>query len=175
MRRSARLDVAFGGGTMTTTTGQQLEVLTWEVFGTASRQLAVNVAATGYRPDLILAIARGGLPVGGALGYALGVKNCATINVEFYTGVGERLDVPVVLPPTPPLVDLAGLKVLVADDVADSGITLALIRDLVRPHVAELRTAVLYKKPWSVVEPDYLWALTDGWIDFPWSSQPPVV
>ena len=159
---------------MTTTTGHQLEVLTWEAFGSASRQLAVKVAEPGYRPDLILAIARGGLPVGGALAYALGVKNCATINVEFYTGVGERMEVPVVLPPTPPLVDLAGLKVLVADDVADSGNTLRLIGDLVRPHVAELRSAVLYKKPWSVVEPDYFWAATDAWIDFPWSSAPPV-
>jgi hypoxanthine phosphoribosyltransferase len=160
---------------MTSTTDDKLEVLTWEIFGAASRQLAIKVAASGYHPDLILAIARGGLPIGGALGYALGVKNCATINVEFYTGVGERMKVPVVLPPTPPLVDLAGLKVLVADDVADSGITLALIRDLVRPHVAELRTAVLYKKPWSVVDPDYFWAGTDGWIAFPWSSDPPVV
>ncbi len=160
---------------MTTATEHHLEVLSWEVFGVASRQLAVKVAESGYRPDLILAIARGGLPVGGALGYALGVKNCATINVEFYTGVGERMEVPVVLPPTPPLVDLAGLKVLVADDVADSGKTLALIGDLVRPHVKELRSAVLYHKPWSVVEPDYFWGGTDGWIDFPWSSQPPVV
>ena len=163
------------GLVVVTKTHHQLEVLTWEVFGSASRQLALNVAETGYRPDLILAIARGGLPVGGALGYALGVKNCATINVEFYTGVGERMDIPVVLPPTPPLVDLAGLKVLVADDVADSGNTLALIGDLVGPHVAELRSAVLYKKPWSVVEPDYFWAGTDAWIDFPWSSQPPVL
>ncbi len=160
---------------ITSTTDHKLEVLTWEGFGAASRQLAVKVATDGYRPDLILAIARGGLPVGGALGYALGVKNCATINVEFYTGVGERMKVPVVLPPTPPLVDLAGLKVLVADDVADSGITLAMVRDLVGPNVAELRIAVLYKKPWSVVEPDYFWARTDGWIDFPWSSGPPVV
>jgi uncharacterized protein len=159
---------------MTSTTDDKLEVLTWETFGTASRQLAITVATSGYHPDLILAIARGGLPIGGALGYALGVKNCATINVEFYTGVGERMEVPVVLPPTPPLVDLAGLKVLVADDVADSGITLALIRDLVRPHVSDLRTAVLYKKPWSVVEPDYFWAGTDGWIAFPWSAEPPV-
>jgi hypoxanthine phosphoribosyltransferase len=78
---------------MTSTTDDKLEVLTWEIFGAASRQLAINVAASGYHPDLILAIARGGLPIGGALGYALGVKNCATINVEFYTGVGERMEV----------------------------------------------------------------------------------
>ncbi len=112
--------------------------MSWEVFGVASRQLAVKVAESGYRPDLILAIARGGLPVGGALGYALGVKNCAAINVEFYTGVGERMEVPVVLPPTPPLVDLAGLTVLVADDVADSGNTLAADR---RPCASPCQSA----------------------------------
>ncbi len=152
-----------------------MEVLTWSGFGEASRHLAREVAVSGFRPDLVLAIARGGLPVGGALAYALDVKNCAAINVEFYTGIGERMEVPVVLPPTPPLVDLAGLRVLLADDVADSGETLALVADLVRPHVAELRSAVLYKKPRSVVDPDYHWGHTDRWISFPWSAEPPVV
>ncbi len=151
-----------------------MEVLTWTGFGEASRHLARVVAESGFRPDLVLAIARGGLPVGGALAYALDVKNCAAINVEFYTGVGERMDVPVVLPPTPPLVDLAGLRVLLADDVADSGETLALVAELVRPHVAELRSAVLYRKPRSVVDPDYHWGHTDRWISFPWSADPPV-
>lgn len=156
-------------------TDHQLEELTWADFGDASRLLARAIAASGFRPDLVLSIARGGLPVGGALAYALDVKNCAAINVEFYTGIGERMDVPVVLPPTPPLVDLAGLKVLLADDVADSGETLALVTDLVRPHVADLRSAVLYKKPRSVVDPDYYWAHTEKWISFPWSAEPPVV
>lgn len=155
-------------------TEQQLEVMTWTDFGVASRLLAQTVAASGFRPDLVLSIARGGLPIGGALAYALDVKNCAAINVEFYTGVGERMEVPVVLPPTPPFVDLAGLKVLLADDVADSGETLALVTELVRPHVAELRSAVLYTKPRSVVHPDYYWGHTDQWISFPWSADPPV-
>lgn len=159
---------------MTAGTDREVEVLTWEAFGDAARLLARSVAEDGYNPDLVLAIARGGLPIGGALAYALGVKNCAAISVEFYTAVGQRMDVPVVLPPTPPLVDLAGLRVLLADDVADSGETLALVCKLVRPHVSELRSAVLYKKPWSVVDPDYRWSDTDRWIDFPWSSAPPV-
>lgn len=160
---------------MTPEAEPRLEILTWAGFGSASRQLAASIADSGFRPDLVLSIARGGLPVGGALAYALDVKNCAAINVEFYTGIGQRMDVPVVLPPTPPLVDLAGLTVLLADDVADSGETLALVSDLVRPHVAELRSAVLYRKPRSILEPDYSWAATDLWIAFPWSADPPVV
>ena len=62
------------------------EILTWDIFGSASRELAGQIAEN-YEPDMILAIARGGLLLAGALGYALSVKNTYTMNVEFYTGV----------------------------------------------------------------------------------------
>ncbi len=159
---------------MTAQAKHQLDVLTWEEFGGASRSLAQKIVDDGYRPDLMIAIARGGLTVAGALAYALGMKNCTAINVKFYTGAGKRLQVPVLLPPTPPLVDLAGLKVIVADDVADTGETLAMVSDLLRHHVADLRTAVLYHKPWSTIVPDYAWGTTSNWIRFPW-DEPPVV
>ena len=150
------------------------EVLTWAGFGEAGRELAQQVADDGYRPDLILTIARGGLLPAGALGYALDVKNLVVVNVEFYTGVDQRLDVPVFLPPVPAAVHLAGFKVLVVDDVADTGETLRLVRDVCADHVAEARTAVLYEKPRSAVRCEYVWRRTDRWIDFPWSSTPPV-
>jgi hypoxanthine phosphoribosyltransferase len=150
------------------------EVLTWDGFGAAGRELAQQVVDDGFRPDLILTIARGGLIPAGALGYALDVKNLVVVNVEFYTGVDQRLDVPVFLPPVPAAVDLAGARVLVVDDVADTGGTLRLVRDFCADHVAEARAAVLYEKPQSVVKCEYVWRRTDRWIDFPWSSQPPV-
>ena len=77
------------------------EILSWAGFGAASRELAEHIHEDGFEPDLILSIARGGLLVGAALGYALDVKNTWTMNVEFYTGVDERLDVPMILPPVP--------------------------------------------------------------------------
>ena len=123
---------------------------------------------------MLLAIARGGLPVAGALGYALGVKNTYTMNVEFYTGVDERLDMPMILPPVPDLVDLAESRVLLADDVADTGSTIALVKEFCAGRVAEIRTAVLYEKPHSSVRCEYVWRYTDRWITFPWSAQPPV-
>ena len=150
------------------------EILTWARFGEASRALAQQVADSGFRPDIVLAVARGGLTVAGALAYALGVKNCFAMNVEFYTGVDERLDVPVMLPPTFDVVDIRGLDVLVADDVADTGRTLELVRAVIAEHVNEARAAVLYQKPRSVIECDYVWRHTDRWINFPWSSAPPV-
>jgi hypoxanthine phosphoribosyltransferase len=137
--------------------------------------LATEIAADGFEPDLILSIARGGLFVAGALGYALDVKNLHVMNVEFYTGVDQRHDMPVMLPPVPNAVDLTGAKVLIADDVADTGATLKLVRDFCSNHVAEARCAVIYQKPWSEVECEYVWRRTDRWINFPWSTLPPVV
>ena len=151
------------------------ETLSWETFGEAARELARVIADDRFRPDLILAIARGGLFVAGALGYALSVKNLHLMNVEFYNGIGSTLNMPVMLPPVPSAVDFSEKRVLIADDVADTGKTLELVRGFVAGHVAEVRSAVVYEKPGSLVKCDYVWKRTDRWINFPWSSLPPVV
>jgi hypoxanthine phosphoribosyltransferase len=96
------------------------------------------------------------------------------MNVEFYTGVDERLDMPMILPPVPDLVDFAETRVLIADDVADTGATLQLVQEFCEGKVAEVRCAVLYEKPRSVVRCDYVWRRTDRWITFPWSAEDPV-
>ena len=150
------------------------EIMTWGDFGVASRDVAEMVADDGYEPDMILAIARGGLLIGGALGYALSVKNVYTMNVEFYTGVDERLEVPRILPPAPDFVDLHDARILIADDVADTGHTLRSVERFCEGKVAEVRTAVLYEKSHSVVRCDYVWRRTDLWINFPWSDKDPV-
>jgi hypoxanthine phosphoribosyltransferase len=150
------------------------EVLSYDGFGIAARELAEMVAGDRFRPDAVIGIARGGLPLAAALGYALDVKPLGTLNVEFYTGVGTTLDTPIVLPPTLDRSSLAGKSILLADDVADSGRTLQLVVDLLRSDGSEVRTACLFSKPTTVVEPDYVWKKTARWIDFPWSAQGPV-
>ena len=151
------------------------ETLTWELYGTAVRELAQQVADDGYRPDIILAIARGGLFVAGSLGYALSVKNLYVMNIEYYTGVGTRLDVPVMLPPYQDTVELDGARILIADDVADTGKTIEVVHRHCEGRVADVRTAVLYDKPHSLVDCEYVWRHTDKWINFPWSTDPPLV
>ncbi|MFN2490914.1 MAG: phosphoribosyltransferase [Actinomycetota bacterium] len=150
------------------------EVLPWSELGAACRHLAEVIAADDYRPDIVLAIARGGLFVAGGLGYALSVKNIYVMNVEYYTGVDERLPLPVALPPTPEMVDIEDARLLIADDVADTGHTLAFVHDFCHGKVAEVRSAVLYQKPRSLIDCEYVWRRTDRWIDFPWSSEAPV-
>src|SRR3954452_4431385 len=148
--------------------------MSWQDLGGGSRKLAELAHRDGYRPDIVLAIARGGLLVGGAVGYALGVKNTFSMNVEFYTGVDERLEMPMLLPPVPDLVDFGEQKVLIADDVADTGATLALVKEFCEGKVAEVRCAVLYEKSRSTVACQYVWRRTDRWIVFPWSDRAPV-
>ncbi|MGZ4354691.1 MAG: phosphoribosyltransferase [Gaiellaceae bacterium] len=150
------------------------EVMSWDDLGRGSRELAETIHADGYEPDIVLAIARGGLLVAGAIAYALDVKNTFTMNVEFYTGVDERLEMPMILPPVPDLIDFHGMRVLVADDVADTGATLALVKDFCADKVGEVRCAVLYEKPRSTVRCEYVWRRTDRWITFPWSAEDPV-
>jgi uncharacterized protein len=146
------------------------ERMTWGDLGSGAREIAGQIAADDWEPSMILGIARGGLLTAGALSYALGVKNAFTMNVEFYTGIDERLPVPMLLPPVPELVDFQDQRVLIADDVADTGQTLVLVKDFLAGKVREARVAVLYEKPRSIVRCEYVWRRTDRWIDFPWSS-----
>ncbi len=151
------------------------EILTWDLVGVAGRSLAQQVADSAFTPDIVLGIARGGLIPAGSIAYALDCKNLFTLSVEFYTGVDQRLDVPVMLPPFLDAADLTDQRVLIVDDVADTGKTLELVREFCSGTVAEARTAVLYAKPHSIIEPDFVWRRTDKWINFPWSTEPPVV
>ena len=154
---------------------REMEILTWSLFGEASYELARMIDDDGFRPDLILSIARGGLPIGGALSYSLGIKNTHVMNVEYYTGKGERLEFPVILPPPLTLVNIEEARVLICYDVADTGHTLKMVVEHVAEQVGEVRTAVVYQKPISVIDCDYVWRHTDRWIDFPWSTKAALV
>lgn len=159
------------------------ENLTWQGFGDACRQIAQQIADSGWMPDLIVAIARGGMLPAGAISYALGVKANGAINVEFYTGVGKTMAEPEILEPYMDISSLEGKRVLIVDDVADSGKTLKLIMDLIAKEglsmgsdsaKVDARSATIYLKPTSVIKPDYVFKQTDKWINFPWSVLPPV-
>lgn len=148
------------------------ENLTWETFGEASRYLSQAVVGSGWFPDLIVGVARGGLIPAGAIGYAIGVKEMGAINVEFYTDIGATLPEPIILNPQLDVASLEGKKVLVVDDVADSGKTLDLVVNLLKETAAEVKSAVIYTKPSTIFEPDFSWKKTDQWINFAWSVLP---
>src|SRR6201995_1578063 len=156
-------------------TDAEREVMSWDDLGVGARALAEAAVADGFVPDIVLGIARGGLLVAGAVGYALGVKNTFTMNVEFYTGIDACLAVPMILPPVPDLIDFADTKVLIADDVADTGATLKTVHEFCAGKGADVRTAVLYEKSPSTIKCEYVWKRPDRWITFPWSAKDPVL
>lgn len=175
--------VQASGTQAASTQAEDRENLTWQGFGDACRQIAQQIADSGWMPDLIVAIARGGMLPAGAISYVLGVKANGAINVEFYTGVGKTMAEPEILEPYMDISSLEGKRVLIVDDVADSGKTLKLIMDLIAKEglsmgsgtaKVDARSATIYLKPTSVIKPDYVFKQTDKWINFPWSVLPPV-
>lgn len=150
------------------------EVLGWLEFGDAARHLAGNVVESGFQPDVVIAIARGGLLLAGAISYALGVKACGSLNVEYYTDGDLTLAEPVILPPLLDHGAMHSRRVLLVDDVSDSGRTLSHVLNLLQNSGAAVRTACLYTKPRTILKPDFYWRKTDLWITFPWSALPPV-
>lgn len=146
------------------------EILTWEGFGTAQQELAQSILDSGYRPEIVIGISRGGIIPAGALTHSLGLKLADVINVEFYNDAAKTVPDPVLLSPVLDTDSITGHRLLVVDDVVDPGHTLGLVLKLLRGYGAEVRSAVLYAKPFTVVEPDYIWRRTDKWIVFPWDA-----
>jgi len=139
--------------------------LGWAAFGEVARALAARIHDE-FRPDAVVGVAKGGVFVGGALS--------AAMNVEFYPVRIERRrrdagDLPHA--PASELPDLSGRKVLVVDDVASSGATLARARALARKAgAAEVRTAVLIVRPGGA-RPDFSALETDDLVLFGWDYQ----
>ncbi len=142
-------------------------VLTWNDIVDLSLELAKKIMLSKYMPEAVVAILRGGYIVAKLVSDYLGIEHISTLEIKFYKGIGEKAERPIV---TSPIVhDLRGKKVLIVDDVADSGRTLQVAMDIVRLHGAkDVRTATLYLKPWSITMPDYYVADTKSWIVFPW-------
>lgn len=141
--------------------------LSWGDVQRLSEELADKVAESGFRPDVLVAVSRGGFDPARILSDQLGVRRLASLQVVYYTGVNERSEVPEVRYPLN--ADVRGLRVLVVDDVADSGNSLRLVREYVEGlGAAEVRVATLHHKPWSVYRPDYYAEEVEEWIIYPW-------
>ncbi|RLG60036.1 phosphoribosyltransferase [Candidatus Geothermarchaeota archaeon] len=142
-------------------------VLTWNDIVKLSIELTEKIIESGFKPDVIVGVMRGGWVVAKIVEDLLGVQEIASLEIKFYKGIGEKAERPILTQPL--VVDIRDKKVLVVDDVADSGRTLQTATEIVRLHGArEVKTATLYVKPWSIIIPDYYSGTTTAWIVFPW-------
>jgi len=147
--------------------GVRLLHLDWEDIQRLAEAVARKVNISGFIPDVVVAISRGGFDPARILCDQLSVQRLASLQVEYYTGVDQRRGAPEIVFPLN--ADVPNLKVLIVDDVSDSGNSLKTAMDHVCERGAsEVRVATLHVKPWSNFRPDYYAEEVEAWVVYPW-------
>lgn len=146
--------------------------ISWQQYNILVERLALQVHESAWRFNQVICIARGGLRVGDVLSriYELPL---AILSTHSYTAEGGTLRGQLVIAEhmtmTAPRL---GDRVLLVDDMVDSGQTLAAVhKELPQrfPHITDMRTAVVWYKGCSIFKPDYY---VDYLPDSPWIHQP---
>ncbi len=129
--------------------------------------VARKIAASGYKPDLVVAISRGGFAPARILCDLLNVDSLASVSIKYYEEIGTRREKPEVEYPLN--ADVDGKRVLIVDDVADTGHSLLTAKEHVLALGAkDVKVATLHYKPWSAFKPDYYGETTEAWIVYVW-------
>ncbi|MEM3730670.1 MAG: phosphoribosyltransferase [Candidatus Bathyarchaeia archaeon] len=145
----------------------EYEVPTWNQIYEMLLNLSEKIKKDGFKPDIIVGVSRGGWPPARVISDLMGNPNLANVRAEFYLGVAETKDEPVLTQPVS--MDVSGKKVLLVDEIADTGKSLKLVKNhIVEKGAAEVKIATIYYKPWSIVKPDYFEKETSRWVVFPW-------
>jgi len=145
---------------------QRYTVLSWNKNYEHLIKLAKKVNESGFNPEVIVGISRGGLIPSRIISDLLDNPNLASVRVEFYKYSKKKRNKPKITQPisTP----IEGKTILLVDDVADSGKSLHLVYEYLLKKAKEIRTLTIFYKPWSCLLPDYYIKETRAWIVFPW-------
>ena len=148
----------------------KFEVPAWNKIYDMLLSQAKKIRQSGFKPDVIVGVTRGGWVPARVLSDFLGITDLVTVRVEFYLGVAETKNEPVLTQGVSAVVE--GKKALLVDDVADTGKSLQLAREhVLQQGATEVRIATVYRKPWSVIKPDYYETETSCWVVFPWETK----
>lgn len=145
---------------------QEFTHLSWEDVEELTIALSEKIKRVGFKPDIIVAVSRGGFDPARILCDQLLIRRLASLQVEYYEGVNVGEEPEIVIPLN---ADVIGLDVLLVDDVSDSGESLNLaLEHLKEKGSEEVRVATLHCKPWSDFEPDFFVERVTSWIVYPW-------
>ena len=149
-------------------------ILSWQDVYNLTLQLSERIVASGFKPDIIVGIARGGWIPARILSDVLYMESLQNIRIEYYTDVGVKGKEPKI---TQPLMgSLEGQSVLIVDEIADTGDSLYHAINHVKSFgVEEQRSAVLHLKPTSRVTPDYYMVRTSSWVVYPWENRESII
>lgn len=154
----------------------EFRVVNWKQLDSLARQLFHLILNDGFEPEVILGISRGGWIPARLLSdmyearFPLKQENInsvlATMQIKFYTGISETHSRPVISQDVG--VDIHQKRILLVDDLADSGESLKCALDyLDLKNPEEVRIATLFYKPWSAVKPHYYVKEATEWVVFP--------
>ena len=146
------------------------ELISWSEVERLCQHLAGLIRESGYRPDLIIAIGRGGYVPARLMCDWLHIMGLTSIKVEHYLSGANRQEEAVIRYPLK--ADIRGLRVLVVDDVNDTGDTLeAATQHLQAFQPGEIRTAVMHHKAVTRFDADYSAGkiVKWRWLIYPWA------
>jgi|Deesub1362A_J573_1020465.scaffolds.fasta_scaffold00005_131 hypothetical protein len=141
--------------------------LSWDDIVEDCKKIARHIKEKNIDFDIIVGIARGGWVPARILSDLLDNDEIYTVRVKFYKSIGETDDKPLILHPTQ--FNVSGKKILLVDDIADTGRSLeVVIRHLKERGSGKLYVVTLVKKPHSQFQPDFYVEETKKWVIFPW-------
>ncbi len=146
-------------------------VTTWDYMDRLCRKVADQVKEDGFDPEIIVALARGGWFAGRVLCDLLGLDDLTSLKIEHYVGTAKQSGEVKIRYPLPEQ-SVVGKKVLVVDDIADTGKSLMAAKDhVIENGASEVRTATLQLLSTSRFTPDYFGEYMEewAWVIFPWN------
>jgi hypoxanthine phosphoribosyltransferase len=148
----------------------EYEVSTWQIIYEMLLAQTQKIQASQYQPDIIIGIAKGGTIPTRILSDLMEISQTTNIQIKSYRTIAE--------PEIEPLItqrlttSITNKKVLLVDDIADSGKTLKAAKMYLQEHKAkDIKIATLYAKPTSEIEPDFYEKKTSKWVVFPWEMK----
>ncbi len=146
------------------------QIVSWEEAYRLELELASRIKSSGYRPDLVVAIGRGGFVPARVVCDRLLHTQLTSIRIERWGVAAHKLERATIRFPLS--VDISNMSVLVVDDVTDTGDTLSsALEYLWSMEPADVKTGVLHHKVSSRVKPDYCSEIVRRWrwIVYPWA------
>jgi len=149
--------------------GFECQVMDWNLFYKLARQVSAKINSSGYKPDIIVGVARGGWVLARVLCDFVGVKDLVSLKVEHW-GITATPDGTAKLK-YPLYVNLTGKKVLVVDDITDTGESMRVTVDYLKSlKPSEVRTVALQHITSAKFKPDYVGEeIPWRWVIFPWN------
>ncbi len=151
-------------------------IIDWKQYNLTVEKLAIQIYQSGYKPDLLIGIMRGGAPIIDVLSRIFKIK-CAYLAVESYSGKGienQQGDLVFSREMSSTVQEMRG-NILLCDDLSDTGVTLNKSIDWLRNYpplkgkIKDIKTAVLWKKKDSTFEPNFC---SEKLNSSPWIVQP---